>query len=148
VCFVSGRCTRWMSWSHCLWYMWTLLASLLTLLRRLCIPLVQIETWNQPFAMMAPPISVLVWFFLCIDHNDPTPPRAPSLDWNPPSQHIWRWLALSIFGGSGFIYRTSSPSCPPQGWAVGPYVALAIIMCVVWIMHIAQEVYPSIYIYI
>jgi sodium/potassium/calcium exchanger 6 len=108
-------------------YIWLPFETLTTLIRRLTIPLVDEETWDKNFAFLCPPFAILM-IGLTIFHVS--------------IMNVWLLIIVALGGsaGSAFVAFTSEPDLPPQGILLAPYLVLAFVMSVIWIMNIANEV--------
>ncbi|TMW63302.1 hypothetical protein Poli38472_002243 [Pythium oligandrum] len=110
------------------WIIWNPIEFVTTFVRRMTIPLVDEDTWHKGFAMVCPPCALLLFGVSVFELN--------------PLENVLFALVVLVGGavGSAFVYFTASSSSPPDGLWLLPYIALAFVMSVVWIMSIANEV--------
>ncbi|CAI5743427.1 unnamed protein product [Hyaloperonospora brassicae] len=106
---------------------WNPFAVFTVFVRRLTIPLVDEDTWDKHLVVICPPFAVLLFgvsvFSFCID--DPV-----------------FFVSAVVVGGvlSGLVEYTTSPLSPPEGKLLAPFICVAFVMSVIWIMNIANEV--------
>ncbi|DAZ94126.1 TPA: hypothetical protein N0F65_010370 [Lagenidium giganteum] len=119
---------RWRKWYRLfMTYIWHPFEFATTFLRRLTIPLVDEETWNKNFAMVCPFFSVCMIATAIFRVEDLS---------------VTFLAVLVLVGGLGaaFVEYTAHPFTPPEGCLLAPYLCLAFVMSVTWIMTIADEV--------
>lgn len=106
---------------------WNPFELVTTFVRRLTIPLVDEETWDKNFAVACPPF-IIVAVGVSVFHV---------------SVNNFYFLGVILLGGGllsvGVEYTTTYQQ-PPQGSHLAPFVAVAFVMSVIWIMNIADEV--------
>ncbi|KAF1330248.1 Ca2 :cation antiporter, partial [Globisporangium splendens] len=106
---------------------WNPLEFATTFIRRLTIPLVDEETWDKNFAVACPPFIILV-IGVSLFHY---------------SLHDPVFVGAIVLGGgclSALVEYTTSHEEPPEGIQLTPFVCVAFVMSVIWIMNIADEV--------
>jgi hypothetical protein len=111
-------------------FVWNPLEFSTTFLRRLTIPLVDDETWDKTFAIACPPCAILLAGVSVFELN--------------PFKDVYFAASIVVCGGVGSIavYLTALSDVPPEGPWLAPYICLAFVMSVIWIMNIANEVSP------
>ncbi|GLD93044.1 hypothetical protein PINS_up001636 [Pythium insidiosum] len=109
-------------------FVWDPLEFGTTFVRRLTIPLVDDETWNKGFAVICPPCAILFAGVSVLKLN--------------PLTNLLFAASIVVAGGAGsvFVLITASRDSPPEGKWLAPYLCLAFVMSIVWIMNIADEV--------
>ncbi|OWZ15693.1 Ca2+:Cation Antiporter (CaCA) protein [Phytophthora megakarya] len=95
--------------------------------RRLTIPLVDEDTWDKNLVVVCPPFAMLLFGVSVFSFSIEDPVFL---------------MAVVVVGGtlSAIIEHTTSPLSPPEGWLLAPFICLAFVMSVIWIMNIANEV--------
>ena len=95
--------------------------------RRLTIPLVDEDTWDKHLVVIYPPFAMLLFgvSVFSFSINDPV-----------------FFVLAAVAGGtiSGLIEYATSPLSPPEGKLLAPFICVAFVMSVIWIMNIANEV--------
>lgn len=106
---------------------WNPFELVTTFVRRLTIPLMDEETWDKNFAVACPPFIIFA-VGVSVFHL---------------SVNNFYFVGVIALGGGllsvGVEYTTTHEQ-PPQGGRLAPFVAVAFVMSVVWIMNIADEV--------
>ncbi|CAH0520091.1 unnamed protein product [Peronospora belbahrii] len=106
---------------------WNPFAVFTVFVRRLTIPLVDEDTWDKNLIVVCPPFAMLLFgisvFSLSIE--DPV-----------------FLMSVIVVGGmiSGIIEHSTSPLAPPEGMLLAPFLGVAFVMSIIWIMNIANEV--------
>uniref|UniRef100_M4BR74 Sodium/calcium exchanger membrane region domain-containing protein n=1 Tax=Hyaloperonospora arabidopsidis (strain Emoy2) TaxID=559515 RepID=M4BR74_HYAAE len=106
---------------------WNPFAVFTVFVRRLTIPLVDEDTWDKHLVVICPPFAMLLFgvSVFSFSINDPV-----------------FFVLAAVAGGtiSGLIEYATSPLSPPEGKLLAPFICVAFVMSVIWIMNIANEV--------
>ncbi|KAG6613489.1 Ca2 :Cation Antiporter (CaCA) Family [Phytophthora cinnamomi] len=108
-------------------FLWSPFEVLTVFVRRLTIPLVDEDTWDKNLAVVCPPFALLVFGVSVFSFSIEDPVFL---------------MTIVVVGGmfSAIIEYSTSPLAPPEGWLLAPFICLAFVMSVIWIMNIANEV--------
>ncbi|RLN80575.1 hypothetical protein BBJ28_00000172 [Nothophytophthora sp. Chile5] len=127
------RCIRWVTSAlrSAYWaferFVWNPFEVFTVFVRRLTIPLVDEDTWDKNLAVVCPPFAMFVVGVSVFSFSVKDPVFLGT---------------VALVGGilSAIIEFTASPQSPPEGWQLAPFICLAFVMSVIWIMNIANEV--------
>ncbi|KAE8914212.1 hypothetical protein PF005_g8858 [Phytophthora fragariae] len=133
---VKVQAKRWRRWivriGRCVYstferFVWSPFEVLTVFVRRLTIPLVDEDTWDKNLVVVCPPFALLVFGVSVFSFSIEDPVFL---------------MTVVVVGGvfSAIIEYTTSPLAPPDGWLLAPFICLAFVMSVIWIMNIANEV--------
>ncbi|GMF17789.1 unnamed protein product [Phytophthora fragariaefolia] len=119
----SGRCL----YSAFDRFVWNPFEVLTVFIRRLTIPLVDEDTWDKNLVVVCPPFAMLVFGVSVFSFSIEDPVFL---------------MTVVVVGGmfSAIIEYSASPLAPPEGWMLAPFIYVAFVMSVIWIMNIANEV--------
>ncbi|RLN36606.1 hypothetical protein BBJ28_00003979 [Nothophytophthora sp. Chile5] len=127
------RCIRWAvsALRSAYWvferFVWNPFEVFTVFVRRLTIPLVDEDTWDKNLAVVCPPFAMFVVGVSVFSFSAKDPVFLGT---------------VALVGGifSAIIEFATSPQSPPEGWQLAPFICLAFVMSVIWIMNIANEV--------
>lgn len=108
-------------------FIWRPFEFATTFIRRLTIPLVDQETWDKNFAVASPPFIIFMVGISVFQLSLSNP----------------FFIGVIVLGGgclSVAVEHTTSHEQPPEGVRLAPFVCVAFVMSVIWIMNIADEV--------
>ncbi|GMF30708.1 unnamed protein product [Phytophthora lilii] len=119
----AGRCVYW-AFERLVWNPFEVLT---VFVRRLTIPLVDEDTWDKNLVVVCPPFAMLLFGISVFSFSIEDP--------------VFLMTVVAVGGiFSVVIEYTTSPLAPPEGWQLAPFICLAFVMSVIWIMNIANEV--------
>ncbi|KAG7394497.1 sodium/calcium exchanger protein [Phytophthora boehmeriae] len=108
-------------------FIWNPFEVLTVFVRRLTIPLVDEDTWDKNLAVVCPPFAMLLFGVSAFSFSIEDPAFL---------------VTVAVVGGifSAAVEHSTSPLSPPEGWQLAPFICVAFVMSVIWIMNIANEV--------
>ncbi|CAH0492751.1 unnamed protein product [Peronospora farinosa] len=106
---------------------WNPFAVFTVFVRRLTIPLVDEDTWDKNLVVVCPPFAMLLFGISVFSFSIEDPVFL---------------MSVVVAGGtmSCILEHTTSPLAPPEGLFLAPFLGVAFIMSIIWIMNIANEV--------
>ena len=119
----SARCVYW----SVVRVVWNPFAVFTVFVRRLTIPLVDEDTWDKNLVVVCPPFAMLLFGISVFSFSIEDPVFL---------------MSVVVAGGttSCILEYTTSPLAPPKGLLLAPFLGVAFIMSIIWIMNIANEV--------